>query len=133
MTAMPVSIMPRTSASEFIVVAVPIVLQKPGDGAAEPASTAEVDVHIDRARLLSLGDRLDHLGDRGCLVPQSLTEPPAETTGWQHPAPPLRRQCVIGRAATEQVTQQPITHGPLLQVVELDRQAVGHLVALVEQ
>ncbi len=35
MTAEPGSIMPRASASEFIVVAVPMVLQKPGDGAAD--------------------------------------------------------------------------------------------------
>src|SRR6187431_1343249 len=35
MTADPGSIMPNASASEFIVVAVPIVLQKPGDGAAD--------------------------------------------------------------------------------------------------
>ncbi len=35
MTAEPGSIMPSASASAFIVVAVPIVLQKPGDGAAD--------------------------------------------------------------------------------------------------
>jgi hypothetical protein len=37
--AQPGSIMPSASASEFIVVAVPIVLQKPGDGAEDATSS----------------------------------------------------------------------------------------------
>src|SRR5215468_3742407 len=39
MAAQPGSIMPSVSASEFMVVAVPMVLQKPGDGAEEATNS----------------------------------------------------------------------------------------------
>ena len=67
MTAEPVSIMPSTSASEFIVVAVPIVLQKPGDGAAE-ASMATYSASSMRPAACSF--RASHL-----IVPEPARRP----------------------------------------------------------
>ena len=103
-----------------------------GDRAPEPPAATEVDVDVDRARLLPLGDRLDHLRDRRRVGGEPLPEAPAEPTRRQDAAPPLGGEGLVGGAAAEQVAQQPVAHAPLLEVVELDRQSVGDLLALVE-
>ncbi len=103
-----------------------------GDRAAEPPAATEVDVDVDRARLLPLGDRLDHLRDRRRLGGEPLPEAPAEPTRRQDAASPLGGEGLVGGAAAEQVAQQPVANAPLLEVVELDRHSVGDLLALVE-
>ena len=108
------------------------VVVHPADGAAEPSARAEVDVDVDRPRLLALGDGLDHLGDGHGVVGQRLPEPPAEPSGREYAASPLGAERLVGSPAAQQVAQQPVADAPLLEVVELDRQPVGDLLPLVE-
>ncbi len=104
-----------------------------GDGAAQAPATAQVDVDVHRGHGPSLGHRRGDLGQRCRLVDELAGEPPAELARWEHAAAPLLAEGLLTSAAEHQVAQHPVADAPLHQAVELDGQAVGDLLALVDQ